>query len=296
MATLTIDSITYSNVDRTTATLTGKMTCLFQSEFNGATREYWLSDLSITSPAGASVTTTNGTMTTSGSYRIYPFTAKITGLTAGSEQKITLAADYEIWKYVKDSITHYWFNYNYNGGTLLEYDGTIKTDVGERYLRLQNNGYTMYPNKDSTGSSIYDTYGYNSTYEAYYYLWTYTEDASAWVDSSYPTATASKTVYTKPNAFYFGNGKTVSSGTKWAVSEGIQTILINIYNFNTEATKWKKWKNQLIQTACSAFSKGTLSATMLNNAYSYLGSSTRYSPGDKVSAAMFSGLENIMNA
>ena len=292
MATLTINSVTYSSVDRTTATLTGKMTCLFQNESNGATREYWLSDLSITSPSGASITTKNGTMTTNGSYRTYPFTVTVSGLKAGTEQKITLTADYEVWKYKKSSATHYWFNYNSNGGTLKEYDVTKKATAGERYLSLQNKGYTMYPDKNSD----YDVRGYDSSYKDYYYLWTYSEDTSDWVESSYPTATASKTIYTRPNAFYFGNGKTVPSGTKWDVSKGIQTILINIYNFNTEATKWKKWKNQSTQTACSAFSKGTLSKTMLNNAYAYLGSSTKYDTGNKVSAAMFSGLEEIMNA
>jgi hypothetical protein len=35
---------------------------------------------------------------------------------------------------------------------------------------------------------------------------------------------------------------------------------------------------------------------MINNAYSYLGSSTSYETGAKVSAAMFSGLEEIINA
>lgn len=297
MATLTIDSVKSSSIDRTTATLTGKMTCLYQSEFNGATREYWLSDLSITAPAGASITATTGTMTTSGSYRIYPFTATISGLKAGEKQEITLKTDYEVWNYVKSSITHYWFNYKYNDGALLKYETTVKTSAIAAYLSLQDNGYTMYPNKDSTGNDKYNIFGYNSDYDAYYYLWTYSEDTSGWVDSDYPTAKASKPIYTKPNAFYFGDGKTVPSGTKWEVSKGIQTILTNIYNFNTEATKWKTWKEQSVPTtACSAFSKGTLSKDMINNAYSYLGSSTSYKTGAKVSAAMFSGLEEIINA
>lgn len=85
------------------------------------------------------------------------------------------------------------------------------------------------------------------------------------------------------------------SGKTWKVNEGIQTLLTNIYNFNKAASSWKNWKNQTAQTECSAFSKGDLTAAMLNNAYTYLGKTTTYKTGDIVSAKMFAGLEDVIN-
>lgn len=292
MATLTIDKIEYSNIDRTTAKLTGKMTCSFQKEFDGAIQEYWESDLSITSPAGASVVTKKGNITTSGSQRTYFFTATISGLTAGSEQTITLKTWYEKWVYEKSSTTYYYFYYKNDNGDWKEYESTRKATAVDAYLSRQAKGYTMDPDEDSS----YVESGYDRTYGEYYYLYTWEEDTSDWFYDDDLPVSKSTTVYTRPNAFYFGDGATVVAGTKWDVSKGIQTILPNIYNFNTEATKWKKWKNQTDSvTECSAFSKGNLSETMLTNAYAYLGDISSYKKGDRVSATMFSNLEDLIN-
>jgi hypothetical protein len=71
---------------------------------------------------------------------------------------------------------------------------------------------------------------------------------------------------------------------------------LNWKGFNEAATKWKRWKeNDTNYTACTAFSAGPLSADMINSAYNYLGTVTNYKRGNPVTAAIFSGLESILN-
>lgn len=256
-----IGNVTYKNITQTTAQFTAHV---FDID-NSSTKTYYQS-ASLSSPSGASLSAGKSGNHNSG----YTVNCTVSGLKPGQQVTIIVIFHFNRKKYVLKTV----FRYRYKPKTSSNWRDSGAYSTRREAVDAMN----------SLDPEIYDTGG------------TFAEDASYWDDDSPITESASVTVYTRPNNFYFGKNGSVASGTQWEVSKGIQTILPNIYNFNTAVGKWKNWRDQSGGHSYSIFTSGSkLSASMLSNAYSILGGSSTYKTGDKVSAAMFSGIENLFN-
>lgn len=128
---------------------------------------------------------------------------------------------------------------------------------------------------------------------------TYTESWYSYAWNSGTTSSISKsfTFYAPPEAFSFTN---CEQGKTWLVSEGINKKLItNLTNFQAVAKRWKQWKNQSSQDACPSFDS-PLSAKRMDEIYRYMNiiaaEESKFSQGDKISAAMFNNLATKINA
>lgn len=106
--------------------------------------------------------------------------------------------------------------------------------------------------------------------------------------------TESLSFYPRPISFTFTN---CSSGKTWDTSKGINSLIINITDFQKYAQQWKAWKYQTSSGTCSSFfdSNNRLAASNLKSVYTYVGSSITCKTGDKISAKMFNDLANIIN-
>ena len=106
--------------------------------------------------------------------------------------------------------------------------------------------------------------------------------------------------YTHPKEFSFGDK--CKPNEQWQVDKGINSLLTNMLEFQGYATQWKYWK---IQNDTGSFGNVTidpcpnwdspLSAKRLTSIYNYLGNSTTYVSGTKISAAMFNNLATLIN-
>lgn len=189
------------------------------------------------------------------------FSATVIGLTGGQKYEIKLTLTYS-YEYIKSCSFQYKLNAESPIQTFTDTDPDYVQEMRDLVIQLGGQASPITTIKGEKENSI--------------------------------NSTNSKIIYTKPEEFKFATD--MGTDTKWEVSKGIQTILPNIYTFNTVATQWLNWHKQSENTACTVFQKGTtLSAAMLNNAYKYLQKITDYKPGDKVAQSMFTGLENILN-
>lgn len=106
------------------------------------------------------------------------------------------------------------------------------------------------------------------------------------------TKTSTLSYYPHPSEFSFE----VKSGDTWLVSTGIGSILSGLSTYQGKAQQRMSWKNQSAAASCpSMFSNKVLTAASLNAVYKYLGSTTQYAAGDRVSAAMFNGIASLIN-
>lgn len=282
MASLSLKAL---SVGRNTAQLqvTLKLT------YNSSTREEFFAD-QILGPSGVSreenlidykETTSGGTTTCT--YKINLF-----GLTPGATQTFKYGCTYSVEEY-EETVDAYWF-----WGKAPDSDNWIihrsesKSSIGQRYLEYKDEGYELEP----TSSDDYDTtYRYNGQ-TAYLYE----EISEGWEDYGWEEEEASITLYMRPAWYTFKTSGSPNAGDGWYIDQGIQTLLNNIYNFNSTATAWKKWKNQSSNvTSCSAFSKGNLSAEMINDANAYLGVTTNFKSGDTIRAQIFKDIEGRLN-
>lgn len=189
------------------------------------------------------------------------FAATVQGLTGGQKYEIKLTLTYS-YEYIKSCSFQYKLNAESPIQTFTDTDPDYVQEMRDLVIQLGGQASPITTIKDEGEKSI--------------------------------NSTNSKIIYTKPEEFKFATD--MGTDTKWEVSKGIQTILPNIYTFNTVATQWLNWNKQSENTACTVFQKGTtLSAAMLNNAYKYLQKTTNYQPGDKVAQSMFTGLEDLLN-
>lgn len=256
-----IGNVTYKQITQTTAQFTA-----YVSDIDNSSTKTYYQSASLSSPSGASLSAGKSGSHSSG----YTINCTVSGLKPGQQVTIVIIFHFNREKYVPKTV----FRYLYK----------LKTSSNWRTSGAYSTRREAVDAMNSLDPEVYDTGG------------TFTEDASYWTDDGSTTESASVTVYTRPNNFYFGKNGSVASGTQWEVSKGIQTILPNIYSFNTELGKWKNWREQSGGHSYSVFASGSkLSASMLSNAYSILGGSSAYKTGDKVSAVMFSGIENLFN-
>lgn len=174
----------------------------------------------------------------------------------------------------------------------IEYSYPSKSRAGRQYLKYVEAGADVYPRNSAQADSIWES---SSGEKAYLEVFEWDYEAEGW-----ESIEQTELIYTHPGAFYFkgtdsnGNGIVINQGDKYPINN-IQELLINIYDFDTIATAWKRWKNQSNSSACNAFYEGNLSADMMNTAHNYLGTGKSYNPGDKISAEMFTTLENKLN-
>ena len=289
MATLIFDSLSSQNITTTAAGFTGKLTFIYQSAGNNNIRET-LKSISLSSSVG-----TLSTPTKEGSFRWV-----VSGLPAGQTSSIRFQVIYSRQQYQITDQTIYFFYYRERGSTSspLLFESTDLLQAVDTYYDLK----TIYNCELWPDQSMYDNDEIIEPYKIYtyygekIYLYYKTATIGGWVSLSDGILNSDTyTVYTRPNAFYFNNTGPCTK-TTWEVSKGITSVLPGLKNFNTVASQWKRWKNQSTVVDCTAIGgSGNLSATMLNNAYGYLGRTTNYQTGNKIVLSMFTGLENILN-
>ena len=122
------------------------------------------------------------------------------------------------------------------------------------------------------------------------------DDSEGWQEGRHEL---SFSFYTHPKEFIFNN---CESNKQWQVDKGINSLLTNMLEFQGYATQWKYWK---IQNDTGSFGNvatdpcpnwdSPLSAKCLTSIYNYLGNSTTYVSGTKISAAMFNNLAALIN-
>lgn len=220
-------------------------------------------------------------------------TATVKDLLAGTSNFPSITVSFKTWA---ETVTVEGYKFKKNGVWLGTY-GNIN-NAAKAYIDAVKDEATVEPTSGGTGIKTY-------TYEGqtcYFYEVT----SSSWGYQDSGSSTKTFTCYTHPENFYFSknNYSDPENISGWNTKAGLQTLLENIYNFNTVAYQWKKWYNWNIPTdedlpvisACSGFTKGQLTAQMLNDAYGYLGITTNYKKGDKVAASMFRGLEAKINS
>lgn len=290
MAIITLDAPSYSDVKSTTATIQTTITLRNELERPGSIRET-LKSVSL-------YFTSDGT---SASFNSSTYILSVNGLTAGTSNQICCQLTCSREQYQESTTTIYWFLYDipeYQGEPRYRIQNENLTWVKKQYENYKKLAYELYPSIEHLGSA--EKVVWQDANNDICCVYVTRISSSAWVTIDDSTTISNLiSVYTKPSElpFYFNGDKApYGSGTKWKVSDGIISILPNIKNFNSVATKWKRWQNQSNEMTCSAFgSSGKLSAAMLNSAYAYLGINKKYQPGDKVAAAMFKGLENKLN-
>lgn len=149
-------------------------------------------------------------------------------------------------------------------------------------------GYQYYPVYNST-TQVYDAYR----------IPVYRQDLSDWGSwTSWETVSSNNaltqtvgTYYKSPKNFTFNH---CSSGQKWKVNEGLQSLITNIYDFSDYATQWKAWDTQSSVSSCPNFNRGNLSASNLNSIYNYVNGTSPYSSGEIVAASMFNNLASAI--
>lgn len=226
------------------------------------------------------VTVSSGNNSIRASYNsstgVYNFS--ISGLTAGSAQTIIATVFYDVYTTSYDTV--YFF---YHNGVLAE--GTSLSRMASRYIEYEDRGQTMEPTKADN---------YDASYGAAYF---YTRQKPVTNKTGSGSNSAHKTCYTKPATFTFAGTTVPIENRKWLVSSGIQSLITNIYSFNTEVKKRNNWIAQSSNGAsCNAFQKGNLSASMFSTAYSAVGSKFNYKTGDIITAKMFTDLAAAFNA
>ena len=266
MASITINLPGYKSI--TSSTLSGGSGSVTPSVTS--TREERITSVTVSSGSNSSTASYNSN---TGRYSF-----SISGLKAGSAQTITVTAHYNI--YTTSRYTVYYF---YANGNLIE--GTNLSNMASTYINYEDRGYTMDPTKADNYTA--------SSGAAYFY--TRQESSTNYTGSG--SDSVSKTCYTKPATFTFAGTTAAIEDRKWLVSSGIQSLITNIYSFNTEVKKRNNWLAQSSNGAsCSAFQKGNLSASMLSTAYSAVGRTSPYKTGDTVTAKMFTDLAAAFNA
>lgn len=297
MASITLKS--YSNCTDTGCVILAEV----KRDYDADVKDEWKS-LSILTPEGASITHTDfpSGKNTSGDVSI-----SVSDLDTGLEYsiKIQLVVKSYRWgqidtNYIPWSKTYYYIIVN---GDREKYNSVEKACAA--WVEAKNNGFTVQPFESEDDSNIvgnkggycYEVTETGTTPEPVY-GWLYLQDTK--VDNSI-------TVFTHPKVFYFDSKGKYNAGSQWDISKGINSLLTNFYYFDIAATCWKRWYNKEKSTAATIFTKlngdgsrsnlvGNLTATQLNNAYNYLGSDKKYESGDIISAAMFKGLEEIINS
>lgn len=275
MASLTFSSVNYADVDRTSVRIIAKLTMID----DGETYEEWraISDLF---PEGATIDYTYDTDYYSDE-TIYTIDMTIKGLSPGTTySKVGI----ECWYTVEtlDTWYEYWFEAD---GT--EHWFTSRSNAASKYNELADEGADMWPTKEDYDNDEDGVIRYNGAYLV-------REEQEEWSDAENEYIDRTIPVYTRPSAFYFKGSNTLASGDKYPVNN-IQELLKNIYNFDNVAMAWKRWRNQGSASTCNAFYEGNLSADMMNTAHNYLGTGKSYNSGDKISAEMFTTLENKLN-
>ena len=290
MATLTFNNLSFQNITTTEAGFTGRLLFTYQSAGENNIRET-LKSISLISSVG-----TLSTPIEEGSFRWV-----VSKLPAGSKSSIKFQVTYSRQQYQTATQTIYFFYYrepDAASSTPDLFEFTDRLEAAEQYYLLKTNDYELWPNKSMYDNDEiiepYVTPTYNGEKTYIYYR---TENKSGWVSLTDGVLQSDTyTLYTRPNAFYFNNTGPCTK-TTWEVSKGITSVLPGLKNFNTVASQWRRWKDQsTFAGTCTAIGgSGNLSATMLNNAYGYLGRATNYQTGDKIVLSMFTGLENILN-
>ena len=142
------------------------------------------------------------------------------------------------------------------------------------------------------------TIGTTYVYDVYEVIGVYPwqNDSEGWLEGR---DELSFSFYTHPKEFIFNN---CESNKQWQVDKGINSLLTNMLEFQGYATQWKYWK---IQNDTKTFGNvaidpcpnwdSPLSANRLTSIYNYLGNSTTYVSGTKISAAMFNNLAALIN-
>lgn len=105
----------------------------------------------------------------------------------------------------------------------------------------------------------------------------------------------SVTFYPHPAEFTFTG---CTSGARWKIDDGLDSLITNIEEFQPRAQQWKSWKNQSAAGTCPSFanSEGYLAASSMNSVYNYVGKGTPWKVGDEISAAMFNDLATAINS
>lgn len=204
------------------------------------------------------------------------YSVKINYTPDGSE-KLTVKG---IYQYKRITTQYYW-------GTKYYYDDVNRSYGGDYFyqyddLRLYDYRYR------------YELWNETPDENGFYHYRVFKYDKKVDTSEQILEKVVSKSFFGPPLKFTFNN---CTSGQKWNITESISTLITNINDFPEEAKKWKQWKNQSSQIACPSFSDGTyLSAAQLNSIYEYVGLSSSYKKGDRVTAAMFNTLADKINS
>ena len=198
--------------------------------------------------------------------------------TPDGNEKLTVKG---IYQYKRIITQYYW-------GTKYYYDDVNRSYGGDYFYQYDD-------------LRLYD-------YRYRYELWNETPDENGFYhyrvfkyDKKVSTSTqtlekvVSKSFFGPPLDFTFNN---CTKNEKWKITESISTLITNINDFQKEAKKWKQWKDQSTpKEDCPSFSDGTyLSANQLNAIYKYVGLSSSYKKGDRVTALMFNTLADRINS
>lgn len=206
-------------------------------------------------------------------YNTYVLKVNFSNLASGSKVLLGVKCTYTI----ETEVDGYCFSYGNN-----YYESESRRTAAEDYIYYKNKGYEMDPTEEDYDVRV-------SVDGEYAYLY-----ETSWIEEDDDSVEYEDYFYTRPALFYFKGSNTLASGNKYPVNN-IQELLINIYNFDNVAMAWKRWQNQGSANTCNAFYEGNLSADMMNTAHNYLGTGKSYNPGDKISAEMFTTLENKLN-
>lgn len=267
MASINLTAPSSSRVFKTYGSCLGNYTLSYGPKVRGEIRQYY-NGITIRVSDGSGSASVNDSSNNGGS-----FTVNFSNAPAGSAITITATLKYTSEECVINYSTEYYFTHN--GKT---YTSSSRSDCVEARAEFIAAGEEC--------SSI------ESRQVA---------DGLKWVKGPSGSVSSSAiTIYTRPNNFYFNGSSSTVAGLQWRVDSGIQSLLTNIYNFDSVAVAWKKWKDQTGSPgSCSTFVKNNnISASMFETAYNYLGKSvpSGCSSGQILKASFFSGLESALNS
>lgn len=213
---------------------------------------------------------------------------RVAGSDGPTKHTVTLTCYYNVMQRSRSWITQY---------------GSWTITGPQQYAGTSPSYQDPFIQQTSATTGYYYVFQWNATiqlYEVYIYP-IYRQDLSDWsawtswstVSSKSVTQTAG-TYYKSPANFTFNN---CSSGQKWKVNDGLQSLITNIYDFTDYATQWRYWMEQSnLSGPCPAWAKGPLTANNLNSIHDYVVTGKTYSSKQTVSADMFNSLATKINA
>lgn len=205
--------------------------------------------------------------TVTGSYSNGTLSLTANNLTAGAANTFSITVTYKVQIYTADE-TLYYFNYS---------DG--------KYT-YKSNGYSSYERAYSARVDM-EEQGYNTSS-------IYSETSYSWKNQGNKTVESNSiTIYTKGNEFKFKFDNLNTETNQWDVSTNLVT---NVGEFNIAAKVYNAWRAQSGEAIAGGLNTGKLTAANLNAVYTNIDGSSKYEAGDKVTRAMFTGLENIVNS